>query len=67
MIEKQLYDTTEIATIFGLSNAFLRKLRSRQAGPTFVRIGERLVRYRLADVEKWLNTAAVEVQPRRAS
>jgi hypothetical protein len=66
MTEKLFYDTCEISAMFGISEAYLRKLRSRQAGPVFVRIG-RMIRYRVADVKRWLDTAAVEVAPKRAS
>jgi len=66
MPEKLYYTGEEIAAMFGLTHAYLRKLRSRQAGPVFVRIG-RMIRYRKSDMEKWIETVAVEVTPRRAS
>ena len=67
MTEKLYYTTEEVALMFGLTSDYLRRLRSRQAGPVYSRIGGRMIRYRLADVQRWIDTAAVEVMPKRAS
>jgi len=67
VFEKTFYTEAEIAALYGLTGAYLRKLRSRQAGPVFVRIGDRMIRYRRVDIDRWLATAAVEVIPKRAS
>jgi len=64
--EKLYYTGPEIASIFGLTDSYLRKLRQFQAGPVFVKIG-RMIRYRVADVQRWIDTVAVEVTPKRAS
>jgi len=65
--EKLYYTTEEVALMFGLTSDYLRRLRSRQAGPVYSRIGGRMIRYRKADVQRWIDTAAVEVMPKRAS
>jgi predicted DNA-binding transcriptional regulator AlpA len=65
--EKLYYTTEEVALMFGLTPDYLRRLRSRQAGPVYSRIGGRMIRYRKADVEQWIETATVEVRPKRAS
>jgi len=52
--------------MYGLTSDYLRRLRSNEAGPVFVRIG-RMVRYRLADIQRWIEIAAIEVTPKRAS
>lgn len=51
-----LLTTKEAAKYLGLSKAFLE--RDRWAGATipFLRVGSRAVRYRLADLEAFLNT-----------
>lgn len=67
MTEKLYYTTEEVALMFGLTSDYLRRLRSRQAGPVYSRIGGRMIRYRKADVQRWIDTAAVEVMPKRAS
>jgi hypothetical protein len=53
--------------MYGLPATYLRKLRSRRAGPVFSRIGRRLVRYKTADIESWLVVNSEEVRPKRAS
>lgn len=65
MQDKVFSTTSEMAAMFGLSEAYLRKLRSLQAGPVYSKIG-RMVRYRVSDVQAWLADAAVEVTPERA-
>jgi hypothetical protein len=64
--EGKLYSTTEIAEMFGITDEYLRKLRSLRAGPVYSRIG-RMIRYRIADVEHWLEIAAEIVTPERIS
>jgi predicted DNA-binding transcriptional regulator AlpA len=64
--EKLLWTTEEVALMYGLTSDYLRRLRSNEAGPVFVRIG-RMVRYRLADIQRWIEIAAIEVTPKRAS
>lgn len=46
--------TAEVAELFPLSEANLRKLRSRQRGPVYYTIGRR-VYYRAGQLVKWLN------------
>jgi predicted DNA-binding transcriptional regulator AlpA len=43
----------------GMSRAWLRQSRMRGRGPAFIRIG-RSVRYRLADLEAWLDAHRVD-------
>lgn len=53
-----LLTTDEVATIFGCTPQWLSKLRAERAGPRFVRLGA-LVRYRVDDVEHWLDQNCV--------
>jgi len=46
----------QTAQVLGCSTALLRKWRRIGKGPSFVRLVQRLVRYRLADLEGWLNS-----------
>jgi predicted DNA-binding transcriptional regulator AlpA len=42
------------ATMLGIGYTTLRRMRLRGEGPPFVVLGTRLVRYREADLERWL-------------
>ena len=50
---ERLLDRDEVEEIFGISKRFLELAISRGGGPKLVRIG-RLVRYRVKDVEHWI-------------
>ena len=55
MISK-LYTTTEAAHYLGVSKAFLERDRWAGAKIPFVRVGSRAVRYRVADLEAFLES-----------
>lgn len=57
------YSTAEIASMYGLKECYLRKLRQLNKGPKYAKLG-RMVRYRRDDVEAWLQRAMVEVTPK---
>lgn len=42
------------ASYLGISEAALRVWRSEGSGPRFFRAGERLIRYRSADLDLWI-------------
>ena len=42
------------ASYLGISEAALRLWRSEGRGPRFFRAGERLIRYRRADLDSWI-------------
>lgn len=44
----------EAARRLGLATGTLRNMRSQRRGPRFVRIGSRAVRYRLEDLDAWI-------------
>lgn len=46
----------EVAELSGISAVTLRRWRAEGKGPKFVRIGERAIRYRRADVLAWLDS-----------
>ena len=56
------YSTAEISEMFGLGESYLRKLRQLRKGPKYSKLG-RMVRYRREDVDKWLESALVDVNP----
>ena len=53
----QILNETEVAEMLRCTKAALRKWRRQRRGPRFVRVG-RLIRYRLADVEEFLESNA---------
>jgi predicted DNA-binding transcriptional regulator AlpA len=50
----------------GLSVAYLRKARRQGRGPAYLRIG-RTIRYRIADLDAWLDAHRVVTRESRAS
>jgi excisionase family DNA binding protein len=51
----ELLSTTETARILRVHPATLATWRHEGRGPKFVKVGDRRVRYRLSDVETWLD------------
>ena len=52
-------DTPTAARHTGLSESFLNKLRMRDNGPPFIKIGRRAVRYRRDDLDRWMASQLV--------
>lgn len=46
--------TKQVARLTGLSPSYFEKGRTYQYGPAYIRLG-RAIRYRQADVQKWMN------------
>jgi len=53
----------QAAHYLGVSDAALRLWRSEGRGPRFFRAGEKLVRYRRADVDRWIEARLSEPTP----
>ena len=53
-----LLSTPQLAERLGVAEITLKTWRCRGEGPRFVRVG-RCVRYRLVDVDRWLDANAV--------
>lgn len=49
------------AAILGVTTATLANYRWQGRGPRFIRVG-RLIRYRLDDVERWINEHTIETR-----
>lgn len=43
----------------GLTRATLQKLRTEGSGPPFIKVGKRLIAYRLSDIRSWLDGRVV--------
>lgn len=55
-MEKQLLSTAEAANYLGVSKAFLERDRWAGARVPFIKVGARAVRYRLDDLNTYINT-----------
>lgn len=53
------FDPRKTARYLGVSDATLRLWRSEGKGPRFYRAGEKLVRYRRADLDAWIEARLV--------
>jgi predicted DNA-binding transcriptional regulator AlpA len=50
----------DLSACLGICVATLQRMRSNGTGPRFVRLGERRLAYRLADVEQWVAACTAE-------
>ncbi|WP_170353308.1 MULTISPECIES: helix-turn-helix domain-containing protein [unclassified Ruegeria] len=53
IIPDRLYTDHDVAAFCGVSVHSVRRWRANRTGPQYVRIGERKIRYRGADVLRW--------------
>ena len=54
IIQSELVDEREAASILCYSVRALQNWRHRGGGPRFVKVSSRSIRYRRADLEKWI-------------
>lgn len=54
LLTASLLTTNQVSTVLGLQPATLKKWRVLGIGPRYVRVGKRAVRYRLADVKRFV-------------
>jgi len=55
----QILSRKALAEHLGVSDEALAQMATRGTGPQYVKISGRLVRYRMADVEAWLESNLV--------
>lgn len=60
MISDRLLKQKEVAEMIGMSEAWLEQCRFRKTGIPFVKM-ERACRYRLSDVQSWLEQHLVRI------
>lgn len=60
--EPEWLDTRAVAAMTSLTQRAIESLRQRGEGPAYSRIGRKIIRYRRADVEAWLERGKVKVQ-----
>ena len=56
----KLLSTDDAAKYVSLSKSTLEHYRIVRKGPPFLRVGPRCIRYRVEDLEAWLNEQVVE-------
>ncbi len=60
---KELLTTAEAAEFLAIEPTTLERWRGRKTGPNFVKIGG-AVRYRIADLQAYLTSRIVMIQPK---
>ncbi len=58
--KKPLLTTDEVAAILDVPSQRLRRWRMEGAGPKFIRINRRCIRYRPEDLDAWLDGNAFD-------
>lgn len=56
--KNRLLSRDEVAETYGISKRFLETSAMRGEGPPMVRLGHRTVRYRVFDIETWIEACA---------
>lgn len=56
---KRLLDTPAAADVLGISPETMRKWRHRGIGPAYVQLSRSQVRYRIADLDKWIKSRLI--------
>ena len=59
-MSKKLLTDHEVYDDYGLTVPWLRRARREGAGPPYLRIGRRMIRYRSADVEAFIARQVVK-------
>lgn len=57
---ERLLSRREVESRFGLSIRFLEACAIRGEGPPMIRVSSRMVRYRAAEIEAWLDQKRVD-------
>lgn len=59
-MDQQLLTSTETAKFLKVTHATIINWRRSGSGPQYINMGPRLVRYRLSDLESWLDSQIVQ-------
>lgn len=65
MTNKELMDRTDAAEYLGVTKDTLAQMASRGIGPRFAKLSGRLVRYRRADIDAWIEENLTSTSPQR--
>lgn len=64
ILKNRLLGIEEAAAFLGLRPQTLNNRRSRNKGPSYVRLGRRAIRYRLCDLESYVAKRLVQIGDR---
>ncbi len=56
---ERLLTRDEVASIFGISRRYLEVSAVRGDGPPMIRVGSRMIRYRVRDLSSWIDASRV--------
>ena len=56
---ERLLTRDEVEAVFGISRRYLEVSAVRGDGPPMIRVGSRMVRYRVGDLREWLDVRRV--------
>ena len=56
---ERLLTRDEVEALFGISRRYLEVSAVRGDGPPMIRVGSRMVRYRVGDLREWLDARRV--------
>ena len=56
---ERLLTRDEVEAVFGISRRYLEVSAVRGDGPPMIRVGSRMVRYRVGDLREWLDARRV--------
>lgn len=59
---EKMMTAKEVSNYLRISEAALYEYRRTGTGPNYVRLNDRLVRYRKSDVDEWLNAKKIETK-----
>ena len=60
MLTRNLVNTHEASKYLGIATQTLIGWRMNGKGPPFVRLGDKAIRYRIADLDKWVEDGEVK-------
>ena len=63
-MDAELLTEREVSARYGISVPWLRRKRVERRGPAFLKVGERMVRYRRTDIEAFLERRLVRTDER---
>jgi predicted DNA-binding transcriptional regulator AlpA len=61
-VHTELLTEREVAARYRLSVPWLRRARIERQGPAFLRVGHRMIRYRSADIDTFLESRIVNTR-----
>lgn len=58
--QKMLLSPEEVVEMLNVNDCTLKMWRKRKAGPKYIRLGNNIVRYAIADLQAWIQDRTVD-------